>query len=138
MNIMKTIAIIAVLLISTSAYAKPQVVGWTWPISDCDGVVIAASDLRDAVFIYDVNPMPMPSDTDGPCTVTPDPDAPVSATSESITVTQTQVTLNLMPGMTYYARIRVSAFVDGNWSNWSSEYQFTVPYGKPNRIIWLN
>ena len=135
---MKQLLIIILLLAASNAFAKPHTLGWNWPGVDCEGTAIAASDLRGAVIAYDVNPMPMPSDTDGECAIADDPDAPAAATVVPVPVTQSKITLNLMPGMTYYARFRVSVFIASNWSNWSVEKEFTVPYGKPNGIIWLN
>ena len=125
------------MLATTVAYAKPQTLTWAWPTTNCDDTPLTISDLTAAELIYDTSPMPMPSDTAGPCSSTNDPPAPASATTVPITMPDASVTLNLQPGETYYARIRVEANTAGNWSVWSVEYQFTVPYGRPNRAIFL-
>ena len=132
---MKKILLTILLCVITScAYAKPHSLTWQLPTTDCDGVPLFGVDFIEQEIIYDTSPMPMPSDSTGPCFGTPDPDAPPSATVESILPTDTVITLNLQPGQTYYARARVSAYVNGNWSAWSTETQFTVPYGRPNKI----
>lgn len=123
---------------SACAFAKPHMLTWEWPTTDCEGLTIVASDLVESELIYSSVPMPMPSDTDGPCAVTADPDAPAGSLSVPIPVTDNTVILNLHPGQTYYARMRVSAYVDGNWSSWSDQAQFTIPYGRPNKIIMSN
>ncbi len=122
-------------LMTGAVNAKPQIVAWEWPTTDCDGLVILQADLIASDLIYSTSPMPMPSDSAGNCATDPDPDAPATATSVSVTITDTSMLLNLRPGKTYYARMRVSAYVVGNWSAWSDELQFTVPYGRPNRVI---
>lgn len=127
--------VMSAMLGACSADAKPQVIAFTWPTTDCDSLPIVASDLIESELIYDIVPMPMPSDTDGPCAVTVDPDPPASATVVPVDTSDTSVILNLHPGQTYYARMRVSAYLAGNWSSWSVQHQFTVPYGKPNRVI---
>ncbi len=116
------------------ANAKPHMLSWTWPTTDCDNVPLFGADLIQSELIFDTVPMPMPSDADGPCAPTADPGPPAGATVVPIPLTDIVVTLNLQPGQTYYARIRVSAYVNGNWSSWSDETQFTVPYGRPNKI----
>ena len=134
----KILFMFVALMLCGSAFAKPQSLSWTWPTGNCDGTALDAADFVASEIAYDVNPMPMPSDDSGPCADS-DGDAPATATIEPVDVTASPgITLNLMPGMTYYARIRLSAYVAGNWSSWSTEHQFTVPYGKPNRTIWLN
>jgi hypothetical protein len=128
------LAIFIAVCLPALADAKPHTLEWTWPTQNCDATALLASDFIAAEIAYDVNPMPMPSDTLGPCDLTqPDPDAPVAATVVAVDLLTTSHTLNLMPGMTYYARIRLSAYVAGNWSAWSVETQFTVPYGRPGR-----
>jgi hypothetical protein len=136
---MRYIVAVFLLTLSVAACAKPQTLSWNWPTQDCDSVALDQAQWINAEIIYDTEPMPMPSDTAGPCSATPDPDGPATATSVPITASQpTQVTLNLQPGITYFARIRVCYTVATNCSAWSAETQFTVPYGKPNRPIWLN
>ncbi|MBW2663724.1 MAG: fibronectin type III domain-containing protein [Deltaproteobacteria bacterium] len=103
-------------------------------MTDCEGAALAESDLVESELIYSQSPMPMPSDADGVCAPDADPDAPPGSLSVAIPVTDTAVILNLQPGQTYFARIRVSALIAGNWSSWSNQVQFTVPYGKPNVI----
>ena len=100
-----------ILLFSTAALAKPQTLSWT--------------------------SMPMPSDTAGPCSGD-DPAGPVTATSVPITTPDTSTTLNLQPGITYYARIRVCYGAPDICSNWATEVSFVVPHGKPGPPIWLN
>lgn len=131
-------AVLAVFLCSFAfasiAEAKPHTLSWDWPVSDCDGTEIVLTDLLESELIYSLEPMPMPSDTEGQC-AGPDDDAPAGALSVPIPVTPDAViTLNLRPGETYYARIKVSAFISGNWSVWSEQLEFTVPYGRPHRI----
>ena len=128
----------AVLMLSTGAMAKPQVLSWNWPTTDCDGAPLVVTDLLTSEIAVDVVPMDMPSDTAGPCSATADPDAPATATVTPVTMPDTSITLNLNPGVTYYARIRVSAYQAGNWSSWSTQVSFQVPYGKPGAPIWLN
>jgi len=123
------------LILACTATAKPQIVSWSWPTTDCEGATLAQSDLVESELIFDLAPMPMPSDSDGPCAVTNDPDSPAGAVVVPIDIADTSTILNLKPGETYFARIRVASFVLGNWSVWSSEHQFTVPYGRPNRVI---
>ena len=128
------ILLVFVMLFSTTALAKPHVLSWSWPTQDCDAAELLLSDWNSAEIIYDVNPMPMPSDTDGPCAATGDPGGPTGSTSVVIPDSATtEIELNLMPGMTYYARIRVCYFTATNCSAWSAELEFTVPYGKPQR-----
>lgn len=116
-----------------TALAKPHTLSWNWPTQDCDAAALDQSQWMGAEIIVDTSPMPMPSDTEGAC-VAVDPDAPASATSIPITVpSPTEVTLNLQPGVTYYARIRACYGLATNCSSWSSELEFTVPYGKPQR-----
>ncbi len=117
------------------AEAKPHQLSWSWPTTDCDSLILASSDLIESELIYAVSSMPMPSDTTGSCDATADPGAPAGATVVPISISETSAVLNLKPGQTYYARIRVSAYVAGNWSSWSTELQFTVPYGRPNKVI---
>ena len=126
------------LMSGCAVQAKPQILSWAWPTTDCDGIVLTAADLIESDLIYSTTPMPMPSDADGPCAATADPDAPASATSVSVPVTDTSIILNLKPGETYFARIRVNAYVAGNWSSWSAQKQFTIPYGRPDRVILSN
>lgn len=125
----------ACMFIGDTALAKPQILSWTWPIDDCDGEVLAQSDLRESELIYSAVPMPMPSDSSGPCATAPDPGPPAGSLLVPVPITGTSIILNLQPGQTYYARIRVSAYANGNWSSWSNETVFTVPYGRPNRVI---
>ena len=129
---------IVFMFMGCAAQAKPQIVSWTWPTTDCDGLVMTSDDLIASDLIYSTTPMPMPSDIDGPCAVTPDPDAPASAISVSVPIADTSVILNLKPGETYFARIRVIAYVAGNSSAWSAQKQFTIPYGRPDRVILSN
>jgi hypothetical protein len=126
------------LMFSATAMAKPQELSWNWPTTDCDGAALAVADLFASEIAVDTAPMDMPSDTAGPCTATADPDAPATAMVTPVTMPNTSITLNLQPGITYYARIRVSSFVAGNWSSWSTQISFQVPYGKPGQPIWLN
>ena len=121
-------------LLASAAYAKPHQLTWTWPATDCDGVTLSSADFIESEIVYSFSPMPMPSDTDGPCAIVVDPDAPASATSVPVPLSNSSIILNLQPGQTYYARIRVSAYVDGNWSSWSNQAEFTVPRGRPNVI----
>jgi hypothetical protein len=135
MELIKSIIVVLSLLLASGAVvAKPHMLTWEWPTTDCDGDALAATDLFESELIYSLSPMPMPSDSGGACTETGDPDAPAGALTVPIPVVDTAVTLNVQPGETYYARIRVSSFVDGNWSVWSDQVTFTVPYGKPNKV----
>ena len=134
----KAIFIVLAMFASSCAFAKPQALSWTWPTSDCDGTAMVVTDLLASEVAVDTAPMPMPSDSAGPCSGTPDPDAPASAMVTPVNMPDTTITLNLQPGVTYYARIRVSAYVAGNWSSWSSQVSFQVPYGKPGAPVWLN
>ncbi len=122
------------LLASAPANAKPHMLTFEMPTSDCEGGAVTAADLIEAELIYSFTTMPMPSDTDGPCAQVRDPDAPAGSLSVPVPVTDTSVVLNLQPGQQYYARMKVSAFVAGNWSSWSLQAVFTVPYGRPNVI----
>ena len=126
------------LMLSAPAMAKPQQLSWNWPTTDCDGATMVVTDLLASEIAVDTSPMPMPSDTAGPCSATGDPDAPATATVTPVNMPDTSITLNLQPGITYYARIRVSAYVAGNWSSWSSQVSFQVPYGKPGPPVWIN
>ena len=130
--------IVAGLLVAADVFAKPQDLSWNWPTVNCDGEAMSLSDLVVGEVAVDTSPMVMPSDTAGPCSGTDDPAAPVTAIVAPVTPDQTTVTVNLQPGVTYYARIRVSAYIDGNWSSWSQEKAFIVPYGKPGQPIWIN
>lgn len=131
------LALLLTVALASTALAKPQDLSWTWPTTDCDGAPLSQADWVSGEIIYDVSPMPMPSDAGGPCTGTPDPDGPVSSTSVA-TTSATTITLNLQPGVTYYARIRTCYNTPTNCSNWSAEVSFVVPYGKPGAPIWLN
>ena len=134
-KILIMLAVALPLLLSCAANAKPQIVTWEWPTTDCDSTILAQADLIESEIIYDTSPMPMPSDTVGACDAVGDPDAPAGATVIPVSVADNSVILNLHPGTTYFARMRVSAYVAGNWSSWSTSHQFTVPYGRPNRVI---
>lgn len=131
---------IALSACSGMASAKPHQLLWTWPTSYCPdpgqptGDPLAVEDLATSELIYSTEPIPMPSDTDGPCAPAGDPGPPASATVVPVSVPSTSITLNLQPGVTYYARIRVSAPTPDNWSSWSAQATFTVPYGRPNVI----
>ena len=129
------VPMIALLFMSTSAEAKPQIVSWTMPTADCDGLVLIQSDLIEFEVIYSTSPMPMPSDSAGPCASADDPEAPAGSITVPVPVTETSTILNLHPGETYYLRARVSAYVDGNWSSWAVEINKTVPYGRPDRVL---
>ena len=136
-------AVLAAVLLTACpfpAQAKPHQLSWVWPVTYCPeegqtiGDPLSIASLVESELIYSTNPMPMNSDTDGPCASTPDAEPPAGAISVPITIPDTSVTLNLQPGQTYYARIRVAAPTAGNWSSWSAQATFTVPYGKPNVI----
>lgn len=127
--------IAALLLYSPDVDAKPQIITWTMPTTDCDGAALAQSDLIEFEIIYSTSPMPMPSDTTGPCDPTADPEAPAGAITVPVPVTETSKILNLQPGQTYYFRGRVSAYIDGNWASWTPEISKTIPYGRPDRFI---
>ncbi len=136
MNKFITFFVTLILLLSTSmCFAKPQILTWEWPVDDCDGEILAQADFIESELIYSLSPMPMPSDTSGPCSANTDPGPPVGALTVPVPITDNSVILNLQPGQTYFARIRGSAYVAGNWSSWSAEHQFTVPYGRPNKFI---
>jgi hypothetical protein len=62
----------------------------------------------------------------------------VAAAVTPVTIPDTSITLNLQPGITYYARIRVCAYTADNCSAWASEVSFVVPYGRPGQPIWIN
>lgn len=124
-------------LFAAPVMAKPHTLSWSWPTQDCDAAALDQTQWVSAEIIYDTATMPMPSDTGGPCGTTADPDGPPTATPVPITSpTPTEVTLNLQPGITYFARIRVCYNTPTNCSNWSAELEFTVPYGKPQRSTW--
>lgn len=127
---------IALLLFSVSAFAKPHTLNWSWPTADCDAITLNPNDWVSGEIIYDVDPMPMPSDTGGPCSATNDPNGPSSSISVPITTPVTELELNLQPGVTYYARIRVCYVTTTNCSAWSTELEFVVPRGKPQRSTW--
>jgi len=126
----------AMLMLAATACAKPHQLAIQWPVTDCDGDPVVATDLFESELIYSTSAMPMPSDIDGDCAQPGDPDAPAGALSVPVPVVDSAVTINLQPGQTYYARIRVSTFIAGNWSAWSNQVQFTVPYGRPTRVIF--
>lgn len=132
---MRTFVLIVLLGLCSMAQAKPQILSFKMPTVDCDGLVLAQSDLIESNLIYDIVPMPMPSDSAGPCAQTADPGPPAGATVVPIPVTDTTVILNLKPGEHYFARMNVSAYLAGNWSAWSVQYEFTVPYGRPDRVV---
>lgn len=131
------IAIAAFMLASPApAQAKPHQITWTWPTTNCDATALAESDFLSSEMIYSTSPMPMVQDTVGQCDPTAfDEPAPVGAIVVPIDVTSNVVQLNLKPGQTYYVRMNVTAYTVGNTSSWSAEYQFTVPYGRPTRIL---
>jgi len=131
---MKYVTAFLALLLCSCALAKPHQLTWVLPIDDCDGGVLTQVDLLEQELVYSQTAMPMPSDTAGPCTGTVDPAAPAGALSVAVPITDTSTVLNLQPGQTYFARIRISAYVNGNWSSWSNQVQFVVPYGRPNVI----
>lgn len=137
-KILTGIIALALLLASSLALAKPHQLTWTLPTDDCDGIALTQTDLIEQELIYSLTALPMPSDTDGPCAATVDPDPPAGALSVAVPATDTTVTLNLQPGQEYWARIRISAYVNGNWSSWSNQAQFTVPFGRPNVIRFTN
>lgn len=133
--VLTAVMLAAVFFMPTEAEAKPHQLSWTWPTDNCDGTALDPGDLMESELIYSLSPMPMPSDTDGACEPTGDPGPPAGALTVPIPITDNVVQLNLQPGQTYYARIRVSAYNSTNWSVWSGQVQFTVPYGRPNRVI---
>lgn len=135
---MKKLLIILMLFVPMLVFAKPHQLTWVLPTTDCDGVELAQADLIEQELIYSLTAMPMPSDSDGPCAATVDPDPPAGALSVAIPATDTAAVLNLQPGQEYWARIRISAYVNGNWSSWSNQAQFTVPFGRPNVIRLSN
>lgn len=128
--------LVLLLFVPMLAVAKPHQLSWTWPVDTCDGAALSVGELIEAELIYSLVHMSMPSDGAGPCAEPGDPEAPPGAITVPISMPDTTVTLNLQPGQTYYARIRVSAYLAGNWSAWSAEATFTVPYGRPNRVIF--
>lgn len=140
--IMKTLMLlftaVIMMFMSTACMAKPHQLSWTWPITNCDQSPLDSSDFIESELIYSLVTMPMTSDTEGSCSANRDADAPPGALTVPIPLSDNLVVLNLQPGQTYFARIRVSAFTDGNWSSWSNEAQFTVPYGRPNVIQFTN
>lgn len=131
--------LLLLMLVAGSAVAKPQILQWNWPTTDCDNAPLAVTDFRVSELAIDTAPMDMPSDAAGKCDpTTTDPDAPATATVYDVPIPDTSITVNLNPGVVYYARIRVSAYIDGNWSSWSEQVSFQVPYGKPGPPIWIN
>lgn len=133
-----SVVVLAVLVCSMwscVALAKPQIIAWQWPATDCDALTLDQSDLVEAEMMYRQTSMPMPSDEAGSCASVVDPDAPADATVIAIDVANNTKILNLKPGQTYFLRMRVSAYVVDNWGSWSVEKIFTVPYGRPDRII---
>lgn len=134
MRSLKLLALLMALGMCGSALAKPHTLSWEWPVDTCEGDPMVLTDLLDAELIYSTSPMPMQQDVDGPC-VGLNAAAPAGSISVPIPVTpDTFVTLNLQPGQTYYARMRVSAFTDGNLSGWTEQLEFVVPFGRPNVI----
>ena len=129
------VAVLACTLMPAPAEAKPQIITWEIPTTDCDGVPLAQGDFVEFELIYSTSPMPMPSDSAGPCDATPDPEAPSGALTVSVPVTETSKVLNMQPGETYFFRARVSAYVNGNWSSWTAEISKTIPYGRPDKFI---
>jgi hypothetical protein len=132
---MRILLVLISLAFSACAFAKPQIVSWEMPTGNCDATTLDAADLLEFELIYDTEPMPMPSDTTGPCDEAADPEAPSTATTVPVPVTETSTILNLQPGVTYYFRARVSAYIEGNWSSWSVQISKTVPYGRPDRVL---
>lgn len=130
----KIISILIMTMLCSCAFAKPHQLTWAQPVTDCDGETLTQANFLEQELIYSLTPMPMPSDADGPCAVVADPEAPAGSLSVAVPATDESTVLNLQPGQTYYARIRISAYVNGNWSSWSNQAQFTVPYGRPNII----
>lgn len=125
---------LSVLLIPSEADAKPHQLTYVLPTTDCDGAPLAQADLIEQELIYSQTAMPMPSDTEGSCSEIVDPEPPAGSLSVAVPAIATSVILNLQPGQEYFARIRISAYLNGNWSSWSNQAQFTVPYGRPNVI----
>lgn len=124
------------LLFSAAGFAKPQIVGWTNPTTNCDGDSLTDADLISYEIAYSISPMPVPSDTGGSCDQSqPDPDVLTGATVATLSGPATNAILNLQPGQRYYVRIRVDAYIAGNWSSWSGEAAIDVPYGRPERVI---
>lgn len=135
LRLLLLLPLLALLLYPLIAMSKPHGLSWAWPTTDCDDMPLAIGDFVAAEIAIDTSPMPMPSDTNPACGPETDPDAPPSATIYPVTPPDTAMDINLQPGVTYYARIRAASHVTGNWSDWSSEKEFTVPYGKPQRTI---
>ncbi len=134
MNYLKSMLVLISLLLCSCAFAKPHQLTWVLPTTDCDDAALPQADLIEQELVYSLTTMPMPSDTDGPCAASVDPDAPAGALSIAVPITDTSTIINLQPGQTYFARIRISAYFNGNWSSWSNQVTFTVPFGRPNVI----
>ncbi len=128
------LAVFVMLLAPPVSHAKPHQLTWEWPTEDCDGNPLSSADFIEAELIYSLTPMPMTSDTEGTCSVNRDADPPAGALTVPVPLSDTSIILNLQPGQTYYVRIRVSAYVNNNWSSWSNQAEPIAPYGRPNVI----
>ena len=133
-KLISLLAIFTVLFMSSACAAAQHQLAWTWPVTNCDETPLDSADFIESELIYSQTAMPMTSDTEGPCSVNRDADPPAGSISMPVPLALNSIILNVQPGQTYFARIRVSAYVDGNWSSWSSQAEFTVPYSRPNII----
>ncbi len=133
-KLMLLFTLIALLSGATACASTSHGLSWTWPVTNCDQSVLDSADFITSELIYSITEMPMSSDSGDTCGGT-DGDPPLGSLSVNIPLDTDAIVLNnLQPGQTYYARIRVSAYSEDNWSSWSQQAVFTVAYSRPNII----
>ena len=127
---------LVVLFGSTACLAQTShILTWIWPIDNCDQTPLNSADFIESELIYSTVEMPMTSDREGGCSDNRDADPPAGSLSVPIPLATNSIQLNnLQPGEAYFARIRVSAYQNGNWSSWSRQAKFTIVLTRPNII----
>lgn len=112
-----------------AVYAAEVTLTWDLPTTYCDGTALDATRLGTLEIYWDTNPIPGPAAEDPDCPETALP-APEGFAPIAVPAGQTQVKVDVDPGQTYYARVRVSD-TDGNWSSLTKQISTTIPFAMP-------
>lgn len=134
--------VLAVMLLafSMNASAVERTAGYELSTTNCAGETVDIS-FYDRLEVYvDVVPIPasgVPCPTDPAQVDTPpSPESTVAVGTGSLSMTGGQVTLNLMSGLTYYARARACNTND-ECSQFSNEMIYDIPLSAPNAPLLI-